>query len=279
MPKENTKTKSKSVPTFIKVLLNIFYGVVIGATMLVPGASGGTMAIILGIYDELIKSVSNIFKRFKESFWFILQISIGAIIGILLLSKLMLNLIENNQMIMMYIFMGAVLGSIPALWKKSGISKFNPGYILWVFVGAAMMFLLGLIPKNNFNASPNSIESYLMLILCGVIIAVALVLPGISTSHMLLILGMYEAVWGAVNKLDFLYLLPILAGVILGVLATTKILDKAMTKLPKQTYLIIIGFVLASLVDMFPGLPSGIEVVFCLFAAAIAMVLIMFVSK
>lgn len=277
MQKENAKTKS--VPIFIKILLNIFYGVVIGATMLVPGASGGTMAIILGIYDELIKSVSNIFKKFKESFLFILQISVGAIIGILLLSKLMLNLIENNQMIMMYIFMGAVLGSIPALWKKSGISKFNPGYILWVFVGAVIMFLLGLIPKNNFNASPNSIESYLMLILCGVIIAVALVLPGISTSHMLLILGMYEAVWGAVNKLDFLYLLPILVGVILGVLATTKILDKAMTKLPKQTYLIIIGFVLASLVDMFPGLPSGIEVVFCLFASAIAMVLIMFVSR
>lgn len=261
------------------IMRNTFDGLVIGSSMLVPGVSGGTMAIILGIYDELISAVSNIFKRFKHSFLLILQVAIGGITGIFLFSKLILTLIETYELPMMYLFMGAMLGSIPSLYKKGQVKKFNPLYFIWVIIGAGLVYALNFLPKGQFTVIPNDFKSYAMLFLCGLIIAIALVLPGISTSHILLVLGMYEAVWGAVNKLNFVYLLPIFLGVIVGIMLSTKILDKAMTCFPKQTYLLIIGFVLASLVDIFPGWPSGYSAVGCLGGAILGAGVVCLISK
>ncbi len=232
--------------------------------MLIPGVSGGTMAIILGIYDELISAVSNIFKRFKYSFLFILQVAVGGIAGILLFSKLILNLIREYELPMMYLFMGAMLGSIPSLYKKGNTGRFNPLNILWALIGAGLVYALNFLPKSSFTVVPSDFKSYAMLFLCGIIIAVALVLPGISTSHILLILGMYEAVWGAVSGLNFVYLLPIFLGALTGIMLSAKILDRAMTRFPRQTYMLIIGFVLASIIDIFPGLPSGFGILGCI---------------
>lgn len=235
--------------------------------MLIPGVSGGTMAIILGIYDELISAVSNILKRFKYSFLFILQVSVGGIVGILLFSKFILDLIEAYELPMMYLFMGAMLGSIPSLYKKGKIGQFRTLNILWILIGAGFVYALNFLPKGSFTVVPSDFKSYAMLFLCGIIIAVALILPGISTSHILLILGMYEAVWGAVSSLNYVYLLPIFLGALAGIMLSTKILDKAMTRFPRQTYLLIIGFVLASIIDIFPGLPSGLGIVGCICGA------------
>lgn len=275
----SAKKSQKERFTFKGVVLNVFNGLVIGSSMLVPGVSGGSMAIILGIYDELISAVSNIFKRFKYSFFLLLQVAVGGIIGIFLFSKLMLNLIEAHKLPMMYLFMGAMLGSIPSLYKKGQIKKFNLLYVVWIIIGAGLVYALNFLPKGQFTVIPNDFKSYVMLFLCGLIIAVALVLPGISTSHILLVLGMYEAVWGAVNKLNFVYLLPIFLGVVAGIMLLTKILDKAMTKFPKQTYLLIIGFVLASLVDIFPGFPSGYSIVGCLGGAALGAGIVCLISR
>lgn len=257
---------------------NIIFGVIIGSSMLVPGVSGGTMAIILGIYDKLVSSIGNILKDFRNSIIFLIEIAIGGIIGILAFSQLMLWLVEVWQLPMMYFFIGAILGSIPLMIKQSKVQIKNSYNFLFAFIGIGLVSAIDLLPKSNLTVVPTDFKGALLLIFSGIIIAVALVLPGISTSHILLVLGMYETVWGSFKSMNFYYLLLLGIGLIIGILSTTKIIDKAMKKFPKQTFMIIIGFVMASVYDIFSGLPVGTDIFYCTVMAAIGFTLILAIT-
>ena len=102
-----------------------------------------------------------------------------------------------------------------------------------------------------------------MLILAGILAAVALILPGISISYMLLVLGLYEPTMTAIHELQLSFLLPMAIGLIAGMLLMVKALEKAMTSYPQITYPIIIGFLLGSLPAVFPGIPTGIQWLIC----------------
>ena len=107
----------------------------------------------------------------------------------------------------------------------------------------------------------------IFLFIAGFIAAIALVLPGISVSYLLLLLGLYDKTMNAISNIDFFFLIPMALGVFIGILAVTKILEKAMSEYPQPTYLIIIGFVLGSMATAFPGKPDGLQWIICLVAA------------
>ncbi len=270
---KNTKPKIKSA------LKNILCGVVIGSSMLVPGVSGGTTAIMLGIYDRLISAAGNILKDFKKNAGFLIQILIGSAVGILLFSRLILWLVEIWSLPMTYFFMGAIIAGIPLLLKKSTVDIKNIYNGLFAFVGIGLVALIGLLPKNSFTVIPSDFKGAVLLIFGGVIIAIALVLPGISTSHILLVLGMYETVWGAFGSGNFYYLLLLGTGVVVGTLITTKGIDKAMTVFPKQTFMIITGFVIASVYDIFPGVPAGVDIFYCTIMASAGFTVVFFLLR
>ena len=255
------------------IIKNLLSGMIIGSSMLIPGVSGGTTAIIIGIYDRLIKAVSDILNDFKKNISFLVQVAVGGIIGILLFSKAVLFLTEQYNFPMMYFFIGAIFGSIPVMIKKADIKMSNIYNISFVLVGVIIAVAINFLPKSGLSVIPDSAGGYIMLFMCGIIIAVALILPGISTSHILLILGMYETVLSAVSDMNLIYISILGIGVFTGVLLCTKILEKAMNKFPSQTFMAITGFVMASVYDIFPGIPSGIELIFCilLFITAFAL--------
>ncbi len=232
--------------TVKRTAVDILYGVVIGASMLIPGVSGGTMAIILGIYDRLISSVSGITRKPKENLPFLAFVFLGGLFGILLFSQAVLRMIETYTTECMFFFIGTILGSIPLLVRKSGIKTSNMYNIIFSLIGITAVFVLRLIPTANYSGGG------FMLIICGIIIAAAMVLPGISTSHILLILGMYESFWGGLGKgnIDFFILLGV--GGIIGTLLTAKLTDIAEKRFPCQTYMVIIGFIMTSVYDIFP---------------------------
>ena len=109
-----------------------------------------------------------------------------------------------------------------------------------------------------------NIIEYIYIILAGIILSVALVLPGISVSYMLLILGIYESTLLALENMEIMFLFMLVLGIGLGVVLSTKILESAMKNHPKGTYLLIIGFVLFSLREIFPGLPKGFDILSCM---------------
>jgi putative membrane protein len=254
-------------------------GLVVGSSMLVPGVSGGTTAIILGIYDKLIHSVSTFFKDIKKNLLFLIIFCIGSGAGILLFARLMLWAVETWKLPMMYFFFGAIAGSIPMLYRQAEVKKFNPLLIVFAIAGFAIVLSLGYLPKPNSNFNGSFICHLLMLFITGIIIAVALVLPGISTSHMLLVLGMYNTTLEAIKTLNFSFLLPIALGVFIGIVLTTSLIEKALTKYPQISYFIIIGFVVGSIISVFPGFPSGSGILICILTFVAGFAILLKISK
>ncbi len=239
-------------------------GMIVGASMLIPGVSGGSMAIILGIYDKLISSISSFFKHKKESIMILGSFGIGAIIGLVLFASPLEYLTKTYNMIMMYFFIGAVAGGLPLMYKKANINKIDITSLLYIIFGAAITLLLNFIPEGLFVFNTKlGLAEILLLLAAGLIIAVALILPGISTSYMLLILGMYDETMRAIKELYFPYLIPIALGALIGIALTTRTLEKALESKGKATYLIIIGFILGSVIQVFPGIPEGLELIIC----------------
>ncbi len=274
----------------INTIYTIASGAWIGGTMTVPGVSGGSMAMILGVYDRLIGSVNGIFhkERRRESLLFLLKFLLGAVAGLFLFSRLITFLLENEACAFptRFFFLGAVVGGAPMIFRSAGVKRVSAAVFLYPIIGIAAALLISLIPSGLFEIGGEGFLSVLLGILIqlvgGLVIAVALVLPGISVSQMLLVLGIYEPLTEAVSSLDFMALLsfiPLVIGTLAGIFLTTGILERAMGRHPMGTYLLIFGFILGSLPELFPGLPAGWEIPLCILTAAAGFCAIFWISK
>ena len=250
----------------IKTLLK---GAWVGGTMTVPGVSGGSMAMVLGIYDRLITSVSRIFKEPGKSIPFLLWFAVGGCAGIVLFSRgISLLLTTKAAVSARFFFLGAVGGGIPLIFKEAGIRRFGSKDAIFV------------IPTGLFAPGESgSLSSVLLQAVGGVIIAVALVLPGISASQMLYMLGIYESTLQAVSHLDIMALIPLGIGGLAGTFVSAKVLEGLLEKHTRPTFLIILGFMFASLPELFPGIPTGMELVYSLAALAAGFFLLFKIGK
>ena len=125
--------------------------VAVGASMLVPGVSGGTMAILLGIYDDIIHAVSTLTQNPKKNLLLLGKFLLGSLLGIGLFARLVGYLVETYPFPMLYFFLGAVAGGLPTLYKKAQIEKFNPLYLLYIVGGFVIVWLISLLPKDLVN--------------------------------------------------------------------------------------------------------------------------------
>lgn len=249
------------------IITTALKGLCVGGTMLVPGVSGGSMAMILGIYDKLIESVSSFLKDIKNSLIFLIAFSLGGGVGMMLLAKPLLYLIESYPMLLLYFFIGVVAGGIPMIYQKAEVNKITWKVFLYPAIGLAAVFLFEFLPADFLQLGDGKgILGVLLLGAAGIVAAVALVLPGISVSYLLLLLGIYDKTVMAIGDFNLSYLMPLGLGIILGIILTTKLLENAMKNHTQATYLIILGFVGGSMAEVFPGIPQGMEIFFCLAA-------------
>ncbi len=238
-------------PTLIK-------GAVVGASMLVPGMSGGTTALLLGIYDQLIAAVSSFGKNPRGNLFFLGVFLLGGVGGMLLFAQALLRLVTLFPQPMLYLFLGAILGGLPLMFSKAQVNRnnFHPALLLYLLLGMGLVWVLAYLPPNLFQfPAAGGLRQTVVLLLTGVVAAVALVLPGISVSYLLLIIGVYHPTLSALSQGNIGFLLPLALGVFLGVICTTRLLEQAMVCHPQGTYLLIAGFVLGSLGEVFPGIP------------------------
>jgi putative membrane protein len=259
-------------------LILMFKGFIIGSSMSVPGISGGTMAILLGIYDKLISSISNYFKDIKGNTLYLSKALLGSFIGIGSLAFVIQWLLNNYPMYISFFFLGAVIGGVPALLKKTQEKTMKISSLMYILIGLMIVISISFIPTGNFSiVSGSGFVHYLMVLVTGIIIALALILPGISTSHMLLVMGMYETLLKAITTMDIVYIGVLGISTVIGVFLITKPIEWTMNTYTKQTYFVIIGFVLGSTAEIFsdkilPAIPVNADSIWWISSILISMI-------
>lgn len=233
---------------------NFLKGIAISISQIVPGVSGGTIAMILGIYDKLLYAVNNIVNDFKNQYKILVQVGLGAVIGIFLFSNIVKTLFDKFPIQVGYLFIGVILGGAPLMYRKATVKGFSKSSILYLIAGVAIVLLMG-EPDNTASAiiTKLSLFNFIWLFFGGFVVAVALILPGISGSFMLFILGLYNTVMTAVAQVNILILIPVIIGVVVGTLVTARVIELLLKKFPNQTYILIFGFILGSVFAVFPG--------------------------
>ncbi|MBX9115222.1 DUF368 domain-containing protein [Enterococcus casseliflavus] len=227
------------------ILSRFLKGVVIALGFILPGVSGGVLAAILGIYERMLRFMAHLTKNFKENFLFFLPVGIGGIVGIGLLSKPLEWLLQNYQIIVLWGFAGAIIGTLPALAKESTLKgKRTTGDLIWFFGSMVIGFLflyfmgdiLGTIPAN-----------FIGFVIAGGLIALGVLVPGLSPSNLLLVLGLYDPMLKGFKSFDIMgVFLPIAIGGLAVMLLFSKLMEWLLTHYHSKVYHFILGIVIAS---------------------------------
>jgi len=269
MEKKITKRK------LLEGLRNIIAGIVVGVSNVIPGVSGGTMAVVMNVYDELIDAIS--IRRFKKHLFFLITLVIGMAVGIKLFSGAIEFLFTNYNMQTNFTFLGLILGSLPMLYKRATAVKFRWTSLIPFAIAFAAMVLLDLFGSGAVDrglAAEMSIGKFLLLMAAGMVSAFAMIMPGVSGSMIMVLLGTYSTIIGAVSSLDLLILLPFGIGAVIGAVACLKLIKFLLDRFYQGTYFAILGLILGSLGALWPGftfdMQGLISVVLMLVAAAAA---------
>ena len=257
-----------------KIML-VLKGMIIGVANIIPGVSGGTLMITLGIYEQIIDTISHFFKNFKKNLKFIIPLAIGMVLSILLLSKLISLCLDKYPFPTTFFFIGLIIGGIPLLWKKTSAAKSKLSNWLVFIITFAIVVTFAFLKSGDFVIDLNSLTpvGYITLFIIGMVSAATMVIPGISGSFVLMLLGYYEPIVNTIKDLtkfdllghNLLILIPFGLGIVIGIVLVAKLIEYLLKKYPVKTYYGVLGFVLASLVaiikPMFDIAPSIIEVV------------------
>lgn len=238
-------------------------GVILGIAFIIPGVSGGTLAVLLGIYEELIEAASNFYKgieKFRKYFMYLFPIGCGVVVSVGLCAKIIKFGLEKAPIVTMLIFLGLILGGIPKLFKS--VEK-KPGLkeISFMLIGIIIVLVMLIADKGSYVVSFDNMNavSYILLFFVGMVASATMVVPGISGSFTLMLIGYYEPILNVVNNLtsfnnvgaNLLTMLPFLLGIVIGIVVIAKIIEFCLNKYHTATYYVILGFVLSSVISVF----------------------------
>ena len=226
-------------------LARIIKGIVIALGFILPGISGGVLAAILGIYERMIGFLAHPFKDFKENVLYFIPVAIGMLLGIGLFSYPIEYLLENYQVFVLWSFAGAIIGTIPSLLKESTReSDRDKSDLAWCWI-TFIISGLGLYALNFVVGILSA--SFLNFVLAGALLALGVLVPGLSPSNLLLILGLYAPMLTGFKTFDLLgTFFPIGIGAGATLIIFSKLMDYALNNYHSRVYHFIIGIVLSS---------------------------------
>ena len=244
------------------MIKTILKGMVMGIANIIPGVSGGTMAVSMGIYDKLIQCVTHLFKEFKESMKFLIPVAIGMGIALVGLSFIIEPAFVHFPLQTNCLFVGLIVGGLPAVIKKVKGKGIKVSYVLpFLIFFAIVVGMAAMGEKEGVSADLSfSLWSVIKLFVVGIIASATMVIPGVSGSMMLLLMGYYNPIVASIkNFVTALVsfdingilqgcgvLVPMGLGIVVGVFAIAKIIEIIFEKFPIQAYWAIIGLIVAS---------------------------------
>ena len=236
-----------------------FKGVFMGIADAIPGVSGGTIALLLGIYEELISTISGLnfslitklknngFKSFWESLNgnFLITLVLGIGISLILFVKISANLLTSHPLYVWSFFLGLILATVYVIYKL--IESWNLVNIISTLLMIAFSIIL---TSDSLNISDDTNLFYILI--CGIIASSAMILPGISGSLILVILGVYKILVEALDNLDFKIISSFIVGAVIGVISFSKILKWLFNNYKSLAYSIMLGLVIGSIEKIWP---------------------------
>lgn len=240
-------------------IMLILKGFALGIANVIPGVSGGTIAVILGIYEKLIDILSNLKTKLKENFKYLLFLAIGLILAIGLFSNAVTFCLKNYPFATILFFIGFIIGGMPPLLNKVK-SKIDIKSVICFIIAFTIVMLIAFITPDTMNKSLDiiNIKTLIILFLIGVLGAASMVLPGISGSFVLMLIGYYEPIMNSISEFtklnnlthNILILAMFGLGVLFGIIFMAKLIKILLEKYEIPMYMGIIGFVIASAISI-----------------------------
>lgn len=269
---------------FLRCIKLFICGVIFGVANVIPGVSGGTMLVVFGIYDELTEAISGIKAIFKH-LPFLIPLGLGGASGIFGFSVVVKWLFENFGLQTNMFFIGLILGSVPMIIKMgTSEQKIKPSCIFPFLIAMAVVIGLTVLQNADFvNLTEQTVEGFdiafsIKLMLCAVLAAVTMIIPGVSGSFVMMLLGVYETVIDSITTLRFVVLIPFAIGAIIGIMAGAKVISILISKFKLTVYSAIMGLVVGSVYAIIPedfgfNIQTGQGFV-CLFFGIVAAILV-----
>ena len=249
------------------MIKNLLKGIVMGIANIIPGVSGGTMAVSMGIYDRMIHCVTHLFKEFKESMKFLIPIFLGIGIALVGLSFIIEPEFAYFPLQTNCLFIGLIVGGLPAVWQKVKGKGIKISYIVpFVLFFAVVVGMAAIGEKEGTAADLSfSVWSVIKLFAVGIIASATMVIPGVSGSMMMLLLGYYNPIVAAIKNFVTALaafdmagilegcgiLVPMGLGIVVGIFAIAKVIEIIFEKFPIQAFWAIIGLIVASPIAIF----------------------------
>jgi len=225
--------------------LRFIKGWVMGMDFVLPGISGAALAVVFGLYERIVRFIAHITTDFFKNVFFFIPVGCGVLTGIYIVSHPMSFLLENYMTPVLWFFVGAILGTMPDLWRKSGEKGRKPlhiGMLVTTFVIAAPIFILMAGSESLGNLQVNTWTAFG----AGAMVAFVAFIPGFSSSTFLVMLGMYRELIDSCKALELSVLIPFGAGLVLFAFPFSRLIEFLLKRVFTGFFHIIIGFVLAS---------------------------------
>ncbi len=251
-------------------------GLLIGIGCVLPGVSGGVMAVSFGLYKPMIDALLGFFRKPKENFRFLLPILLGGAPGFYIGAAALGFFMERYEAELLFLFIGFIIGGVRQILKQANKNGFKPRFLIALALGIAPALALTLIPATGEQQSSlNTLQS----VAIGGIQGISTVIPGISGSFLLIYLGWYQAYLGAVSALDFGVLIPLALGFAASALICMKGIKWLFDRFPAYAEYAVLGFLLVSTYLIVPPIGSGAEPIVRLLLLAAGILAALWIDK
>lgn len=254
-------------------ILRFIKGMFIGSGFILPGVSGGALAAVFGIYERLISFLAHLTRDFRKNVLFFIPVGIGGVTGVFLLSFAVSFFLGTYETYILWLFVGCIIGTVPALWSQAGKKGRKGRHIIILAITFVVSLVFLFYGEGLFSGGvPQNFATWM---LAGGLIGLGIIVPGLSPSNFLVYMGMYKSMADGIKTLDFMVILPIGLGGIACVLLLSKLMDYIFTKAYSGLFHFILGIVFASTLMIVPRdfnyLSSGtiICVIMCAAGAAL----------
>lgn len=235
----------------------ILCGFCLGISIFAPGISGSIMAIIMGIYDKLIDITSNPFKSLKQNIKFLFPMGIGAVISLILFVFIFSYLFETYEKAVYMLFVGLIAGNLPMICKEANKSEFKWYYLLGAIIAVTVAFVIGIMSDNVSGAKGAAVsDNFIYLAVCGAVGGFVSLVPGMSISMILIIMGVYDKLINSAKSLDIAVIAVVGIAFVLAMVFSSRFIKFIFNKFSGFANFMVLGFLVGSIGGILCSLPS-----------------------